>query len=65
LHGRKFDAFKFRTMIPSADTFLEANPQLREEWERNGKIQDDPRITRWGASCGGTAWTSCHNCSTC
>ena len=48
LYGRKFDAFKFRTMIPNADTFLEANPKLREEWERNGKIQDDPRITRVG-----------------
>ena len=48
LHGRRFDAFKFRTMIPDADAYLRAHPELREEWERTGKIQDDPRITRVG-----------------
>jgi exopolysaccharide biosynthesis polyprenyl glycosylphosphotransferase len=45
LHGQRFDAFKFRTMITNADTYLAAHPQLLEEWEKNGKIQDDPRIT--------------------
>lgn len=48
LHGREFDAYKFRTMIPDADAYLEAHPELREEWERTGKIQDDPRVTRVG-----------------
>ncbi len=48
LHGQRFDAFKFRTMIPDADTYLERNPELMKEWEASGKIQDDPRITRIG-----------------
>jgi exopolysaccharide biosynthesis polyprenyl glycosylphosphotransferase len=48
LHGRPFDAFKFRTMIADADAYLEAHPELKEEWERTGKIRDDPRITRIG-----------------
>jgi len=48
LHGREFDAFKFRTMISDADAYLEAHPELKEEWERTGKIKDDPRATRVG-----------------
>jgi exopolysaccharide biosynthesis polyprenyl glycosylphosphotransferase len=48
LHGREFDAYKFRTMIPNADTYLEAHPDLREEWGQTGKIQDDPRVTDLG-----------------
>jgi exopolysaccharide biosynthesis polyprenyl glycosylphosphotransferase len=48
LHGREFDAFKFRTMIPDADAYLENHPELKEEWEQTGKIKDDPRITRVG-----------------
>ncbi len=48
LYGRRFDAYKFRTMIPDADTYLETHPELREEWERTGKIQNDPRVTRVG-----------------
>ena len=50
--GRKFKAWKFRTMISNADGVLEeylaAHPQLREEWERDHKLQDDPRVTRIG-----------------
>jgi exopolysaccharide biosynthesis polyprenyl glycosylphosphotransferase len=48
LHGRRFDAYKFRTMITGADAYLAAHPQLLEEWEKNGKIENDPRITRVG-----------------
>ncbi|MDY7079044.1 MAG: sugar transferase [Chloroflexota bacterium] len=48
LYGQRFDAFKFRTMIPDADAYLEAHSELMEEWERTGKIEDDPRITRVG-----------------
>jgi exopolysaccharide biosynthesis polyprenyl glycosylphosphotransferase len=48
LRGRRFDAYKFRTMITDADSYLAAHPQLLEEWGKNGKIQDDPRITRVG-----------------
>lgn len=49
LDGRKFRAWKFRTMIQDADQVLEkylaANPQLREEWERDHKLKHDPRVT--------------------
>ena len=48
LYGREFDAYKFRTMIPDAEAYLEAHPELKEEWERTGKIRNDPRITRVG-----------------
>jgi exopolysaccharide biosynthesis polyprenyl glycosylphosphotransferase len=48
LHGRQFGAYKFRTMISDADAYLQTHPQLQDEWDCTGKIQDDPRITRVG-----------------
>jgi lipopolysaccharide/colanic/teichoic acid biosynthesis glycosyltransferase len=45
----EFDAYKFRTMRPDADQVLANNRQLREQFERNFKLQNDPRITRVGA----------------
>jgi Undecaprenyl-phosphate galactose phosphotransferase WbaP len=49
---RLFKAWKFRTMVTDADKKLEElflnNPRLREEWERETKLKDDPRITRFG-----------------
>ena len=49
---RHFDAWKFRTMFADADKFLDdyldANPHLREEWERDHKLRNDPRVTRVG-----------------
>jgi len=27
---------------------MDAHPELKEEWERTGKIQNDPRVTRLG-----------------
>ena len=48
LAGQEFDAYKFRTMIVDADAYLKAHPELCEQWEKNGKIVDDPRITRVG-----------------
>jgi Undecaprenyl-phosphate galactose phosphotransferase WbaP len=50
--GKKFLCYKFRTMIPDADenlkSFLESNPEAREEWEREYKLKNDPRITPIG-----------------
>src|SRR5690606_617130 len=47
-NGRKFKAWKFRTMVQNADQilqdYLKANPALRHEWERNHKLQKDPRV---------------------
>lgn len=48
LHGRCFTILKFRTMIPDADTYLEKHPELKAEYEKNMKLQHDPRITRLG-----------------
>ena len=45
----EFDAFKFRSMRPDADQVLASNPQLREEFEKNYKLQNDPRVTPVGA----------------
>ncbi|MDR7605590.1 MAG: undecaprenyl-phosphate galactose phosphotransferase WbaP [Armatimonadota bacterium] len=50
--GRKFRAWKFRTMVRDADQllerFLQDHPALRAEWERDQKLRDDPRVTRVG-----------------
>lgn len=52
-NGKPIKVFKFRTMVCNADELLhkhlEANPELREEWEANQKLRDDPRVTRMGA----------------
>jgi len=51
--GRTFPCYKFRTMIPDAENvlkeYLSTHPAAREEWERDFKLKDDPRITRLGA----------------
>lgn len=46
-HGA-FDAFKIRTMKVGADKMLAANPQLEQEFKKNFKLANDPRITRCG-----------------
>ena len=45
---KTFDAFKFRTMIVDADEYLTRNPRLKEEFEKDFKLQEDPRITSIG-----------------
>ena len=51
-YGRRFKAWKFRTMFQDSnlvlDQYLEANPDLQEEWNRDHKLRFDPRITRIG-----------------
>ncbi len=46
---RTFDAFKFRTMVPNADAILRGDARLREEYQREFKLKNDPRVTRVGA----------------
>lgn len=50
--GRLFRCYKFRTMMVDADAalqrVLESDPQAREQWEREQKLDDDPRITPVG-----------------
>jgi Undecaprenyl-phosphate galactose phosphotransferase WbaP len=50
--GRRFRAWKFRSMIANAEAvlqdYLAAHPELRDEWERDHKLRNDPRVTRVG-----------------
>lgn len=48
VNGRKFDAFKFRTMVVNGDEILKQHPELQTELEANHKLKEDPRITRVG-----------------
>src|SRR5260370_27188745 len=48
-YGRRFYALKFRTMIPDADTYLAKHPDLMRKYQKNMKLDRDPRITPLGA----------------
>ena len=51
-HGKRFKAWKFRTMRVDAEAILHEhlanNPDARAEWERDHKLRDDPRVTGFG-----------------
>jgi exopolysaccharide biosynthesis polyprenyl glycosylphosphotransferase len=47
-HGRHFEVYKFRTMIPDADALKESLRSRNEAKDGLFKIADDPRITRVG-----------------
>jgi lipopolysaccharide/colanic/teichoic acid biosynthesis glycosyltransferase len=47
-HGQRFFALKFRTMILNADSYLAQHPELLQEYQKNMKLQNDPRVTRAG-----------------
>jgi lipopolysaccharide/colanic/teichoic acid biosynthesis glycosyltransferase len=50
--GKRFKMWKFRTMVPDAESKLEAflseNPEARAEWDSKQKLSVDPRITSIG-----------------
>lgn len=50
--GKPLRVWKFRSMAIDADSRLEKllseNPDLRAEWNASHKLQNDPRITRFG-----------------
>jgi exopolysaccharide biosynthesis polyprenyl glycosylphosphotransferase len=48
LHGRQFDAYKFRTMHVNGDELLRAHPDLQAELAQQHKLKHDPRVTRLG-----------------
>ncbi len=51
-NGREFKFFKFRSMVPNADEILfrtlELDAIMAEEYEKNKKLKNDPRITKVG-----------------
>ncbi len=50
--GRPFQCLKFRSMVPNSEEvlrdLLQSDADAREQWERDFKLKDDPRITRIG-----------------
>ena len=50
--GKAFKCIKFRSMHIDAEAkltrMLKENPKLNEEWQRNFKLADDPRVTPIG-----------------
>lgn len=51
--GRRFHCLKFRSMVENGDAILAAylrdNPDQREIWETQHKLDNDPRVTPIGA----------------
>jgi Undecaprenyl-phosphate galactose phosphotransferase WbaP len=51
--GRKFDVYKFRTMVVNADQilkdYLDNSPELKTQWLATHKLKQDPRVTRLGS----------------
>jgi len=51
-NGQHFYAYKFRTMVMDAEerlkNLLEADPQIKKEWNESHKLTKDPRITGLG-----------------
>lgn len=50
-NGKEFKLYKFRSMVPNADDVLKEllkDPKYNDEWKRNQKFDNDPRITKIG-----------------
>lgn len=51
-NGQVISIYKFRTMVPNAEEvlkkWLEENEEIREEYYRDRKLSNDPRITKLG-----------------
>ena len=51
-NGKIFKCWKIRTMVPDAEArlakYLSDNPNAQAEWDRDFKLTNDPRITRFG-----------------
>jgi Undecaprenyl-phosphate galactose phosphotransferase WbaP len=50
--GKEFKIYKFRSMVPNADQVLKElianDAELRQEWLRDHKLKEDPRVTGVG-----------------
>ena len=50
-NGKFIYIYKFRSMVPNADEVLKEllkNPKYKKEWDKNQKLEHDPRITKIG-----------------
>ena len=51
-NGKEFKLYKFRSMIPNADEVLkelmDTNTNIFNEYSKNKKLKDDPRVTKVG-----------------
>jgi len=51
-NGKEFKCWKFRSMCIDSEEqlkkILAENPKMREEWEKDRKFQNDPRVTKFG-----------------
>jgi undecaprenyl-phosphate galactose phosphotransferase len=51
--GKKFKCLKFRSMVLNSQEVLkevlDSDPAIREEWNKDFKLKNDPRITKIGA----------------
>ncbi|MDZ4309646.1 MAG: sugar transferase [Cypionkella sp.] len=51
-HGKHFNCYKLRSMVPDAEVrlqiYLAENSQAAAQWQRDYKLDDDPRITKLG-----------------
>ncbi|HDT6060352.1 MULTISPECIES: undecaprenyl-phosphate galactose phosphotransferase [Enterobacter] len=51
-HGKLFPCYKFRSMVMNSQEvlqkLLDSDPAAREEWDRDFKLKNDPRITSVG-----------------
>lgn len=52
-NGKAFKMIKLRTMVHNAETVLQehlaTNPEAQNEWDRNQKLRNDPRIIKFGS----------------
>lgn len=52
-NGEDIYIYKIRSMVPNAEQVLEKlmkeNPKIKEEYEKNKKLENDPRITKVGS----------------
>jgi lipopolysaccharide/colanic/teichoic acid biosynthesis glycosyltransferase len=47
--GKEFIMYKFRSMIPNAQKWLESQPELYQKYKDNSyKLDPDPRLIKWG-----------------
>jgi lipopolysaccharide/colanic/teichoic acid biosynthesis glycosyltransferase len=52
-NGKRFPCYKFRSMVRDAEArliaILATDERARQEWAKDHKLRDDPRVTRLGA----------------